>query len=119
MTKPLWLTIAAVAFLAASLNTHAETKPLPKDVTRVPVNFSGGHETDPRDHGRSVVLVASALGVTSEVFRAAFSNVHPAGPGSGGPSQVRGLRAVVKINQHQRATVSEKYFHCSDYHFLD
>jgi hypothetical protein len=37
--------------------------------TKVPVNFSGGHETDPRDHGRPVVLVAAALKVRPEVFR--------------------------------------------------
>ena len=33
------------------------------------------------------MLVASALGVTSEVFRDAFSGVHPAGPGRGGPTR--------------------------------
>ncbi len=55
-------------------------------VTRVAVVFSGGHETDPRDHGRPVVLVANALGVTSEVFREAFSHVHPANNGTG-PTQ--------------------------------
>src|SRR5271170_5440541 len=54
--------------------------------TQVPLVFSGGHETDPRDHGRPVVLVAGALKVTPEVFRDAFSRVHPAGPNSGGPT---------------------------------
>lgn len=62
------------------------SKPLPAGVTRLPVVFSGGHETDPVDHGRPVVLVAAALGVKTEVFREAFSHVHPAGPGSGGPT---------------------------------
>ncbi len=33
-----------------------------------------------------MLLIASALGVTEDVFRDAFSGVHPAGPGSGGPS---------------------------------
>lgn len=60
--------------------------PLPPGVTRVPVEFSGGHETVPVDHGRPVVLIAAALGVQDEVFREAFSHVHPAGPGSGGPT---------------------------------
>ena len=54
--------------------------------TRVPVVFSGGHETEGVDHGRPVILIAAALGVTPEVFREAFSHVHPAGPGSGGPT---------------------------------
>jgi hypothetical protein len=52
-------------------------------ITRVPVVFSGGHETDPRDHGRPVVLIAGALGVPPEVFRDAFSRVHPANPEKG------------------------------------
>ena len=52
------------------------------DVIRVPVVISGGHETDPRDHGRPVVLVAGGLGVSPEIFRDAFSRVHPVAPGS-------------------------------------
>ena len=59
---------------------------LPPDVTRVPVVFSGGHETEGVDHGRPVILIAAALGVAPEVFREAFTHVHPAGPGSGGPT---------------------------------
>jgi hypothetical protein len=43
-----------------------------------PVTFIGGHETDRRDHGRPVVLIAAALGVTPDVFREAFSKVAPA-----------------------------------------
>lgn len=79
-------TIAA-AFALAGSSALAQPAATAKGVTKVPVVFSGGHDTDPRDHGRPVVLVASALGVTSEVFREAFSHVHPAGPGSGGPTR--------------------------------
>lgn len=50
-------------------------------VTKVPVLFTGGHETDPRDKGRPVVLIAAALNVPPEVFRQAFSNVKPAPAG--------------------------------------
>ena len=46
-------------------------------LTRAPVVFSGGHETDPRDRGRPVILIAAALGVPADVFRAAFTHVHP------------------------------------------
>src|SRR6478736_1641922 len=81
------LLAAAVLLSAAAFVTHAETKDLPKDVKRVAVVFSGGYDTDPRDKGRPVVLVAGALGVTPEVFRDAFSRVHPAGPGRGGPTR--------------------------------
>ena len=47
----------------------------------VQVLITGGHDTDPRDNGRPVVLIASMLGVPSEVFREAFSHVTPAGAG--------------------------------------
>lgn len=50
-------------------------------IRQIPVTFSGGHDTDPRDNGRPVILVASALGVPAQVFRQAFADVHPAPPG--------------------------------------
>lgn len=77
----------ATAWPAAEDAPVASSKPLPAGVTRLPVVFTGGHETVPVDHGRPVKLIAAALGVQDEVFRDAFSNVHPAGPGSGGPSE--------------------------------
>ena len=49
---------------------------------RVALVFSGGHATDPVDHGRPVVLVAAGLGVPPAVFRAAFSRVRPAAAGT-------------------------------------
>jgi hypothetical protein len=41
------------------------------------VTITGGYQTDPRDNGRPVVLIAAALGVTPEVFRKAFEGVTP------------------------------------------
>lgn len=83
-------TLFACATLAASLlgghSAFAEPKELPAGVTRVPVVFSGGHDTEGVDHGRPVILIAAALGVKPEVFRETFSHVHPAGPGKGGPT---------------------------------
>ena len=59
-------------------------------MTRVPVKLSGGHDTDRRDRGRPVVLIAAALGVSSDVFREAFSHVRPAPAGTRpSPDQVR------------------------------
>jgi hypothetical protein len=81
--------IASIAVGSSLLGKNlaqAEPKDLPRDVTRVAVVFSGGHDTEGVDHGRPVVLIANALGVKPEVFREAFSHVHPAGPGSGGPT---------------------------------
>ncbi len=84
---------------------------------RVEVIFTGGHETDPRDRGRPVVLIAGALGVSSDVFRKAFSGVTPA---SGGrrpePGQVNRnkdvlLRALSPygIDNERLDTVSDYY----------
>ena len=49
--------------------------------TKVPVTFSGGYDTVGEDRGRPVILIASALGVSPEVFRKAFSQVKPAPAG--------------------------------------
>jgi hypothetical protein len=54
---------------------------LPDGSLQMPVIFTGGYETDSRDHGRPVVLIAAALGVPGDVFREAFTHVTPAGPG--------------------------------------
>src|SRR5262245_4087209 len=65
---------------------------------KVPVTFSGGHETDPRDHGRPVVLVAAALEVKPEVFRQAFSGVTPAKNGKpSGEEARRNKEALLKV----------------------
>jgi hypothetical protein len=70
------LAVPAVALAAAPAKTRTVT-----------LTISGGHDTDPVDHGRPVVLVAAGLGVPTDVFRQAFSGVHPAGAGSGGPTE--------------------------------
>ena len=63
---------------------------------QVPLVFSGGHETDPRDRGRPVILIAAALGVSDQVFRDAFSRVHPAPAGTEpDPDQVRLNKAAL------------------------
>src|SRR5215218_9651255 len=66
--------------------------------TQLPVTFSGGHETDPKDHGRPVVLVAAALNVKPEIFRKAFSGVKPAhGRGPTGEEARRNKEALMKV----------------------
>jgi hypothetical protein len=68
------------------------------DEMQIPIKFSGGHETDRRDGGRPVVLVAAGLGVTPELFREAFRGVTPArgGPPSRAQAQ-RNKRALLKV----------------------
>src|SRR5271154_2999877 len=80
---------ALICLLCASSCSLAHSDQEPS-MTRVPVKFSGGHETDRRDRGRPVVLIAAALGVPSDVFREAFSHVRPAPAGTRpSPDQVR------------------------------
>src|SRR3569623_224592 len=83
--------LAAVApFRSAMADGTARGEDSAKSGARVPVSFRGGYDTDPRDRGRPGSLIANALGVTPEGFRAAFSGVHPAGPGQAPePGQVR------------------------------
>jgi hypothetical protein len=81
---PSGLAPCVAVFTLAFLNSRALAEEA--SAKQVPVVFSGGYETAPVDHGRPVALVAGALGVAPEVFREAFSHVHPAGPGSGGPT---------------------------------
>lgn len=83
------LSLFSAAILVLPTFAHAADLP---GATKVPVAFSGGHETDPRDKGRPVVLVAAGLGVTPDVFREAFSGVRPAGPGRGGPTREEAQR---------------------------
>jgi len=79
------LTLAAALPGLASAQTTAATVE-----TQIPAIITGGHATDPRDHGRPVILVASALGVAPEVFRDAFSRVKPAPAGEQpDPAQVQ------------------------------
>lgn len=103
--------------LAAPQTSTASDDPMTSTITRVPVVISGGHDTDPRDHGRPVVLVAGGLGVAPEVFRDAFSGVRPVAPGSQ-PDQARAqqnkavlLAALSKygVTNAQLDTVSDYY----------
>lgn len=64
----------------------------------VSVTITGGFETDPRDHGRPVVLIASMLGVTPDVFREAFSGVTPAKDGAPSREQAQAnKKALLKV----------------------
>ncbi len=85
--------------------------------TRVPVVFSGGHETDPRDRGRPVVLIAAALGVPSDVFREAFSHVRPAPAGTApDPRQVRDNKAALLDALGPYGITNERLDTVSDYY---
>ena len=86
------------------------------DETKVPVTISGGHETDPRDGGRPVALVAGALGVTPEVFREAFSGVTPSRNGPPSREQARRNKdALMKVLKPHGIT-NDRLDEVSDYY---
>ncbi len=64
-----------------SPTTKIPTLARPATADEIIVTISGGYETDPRDKGRPVILIAAALGVSEDTFREAFSHVTPAGAG--------------------------------------
>ncbi len=73
-------------YTANSTDTNITDAVIPQTASaassgEVQVVITGGHDTDPRDNGRPVILIASMLGVPSEVFGEAFSHVTPAGAG--------------------------------------
>ncbi len=86
------------------------------DEMKVAIKFTGGHETDPRDGVRPVVLVAAGLGVKPELFREAFRGVTPArgGPPSRAQAQ-RNKRALLKVLGPHGVT-NERLDEVSDYY---
>ena len=94
--------------------SHSQNR---SDITRIPVVFSGGHETDPRDHGRPVVLIAGALGVPPKVFRDAFSRVHPANPEKGPvPAEAQANKAALLATLGKYGVSNERLDQVSDYY---
>jgi len=98
------LALILTASLAVELIAGCAT-PVCAEETKLPLTFSGGHETDPKDHGRPVVLVAGALGVKPEVFREAFSGVTPARdrPPTGDEAR-RNKEALMKVLEPYNVT---------------
>ena len=86
------------------------------DDMKIPIQFAGGHDTDRRDRGRPVVLVAAGLGVSPELFREAFRGVTPArgGPPSRAQAQ-RNKRALLKVLGPHGVT-NERLDEVSDYY---
>ncbi len=95
----------------------ASARPNPSTPDRIAVVFTGGHETDARDRGRPVALIAAALGVSSDVFRKAFSGVTPA---TGGrepePGQVHRNKAALLQELRPYGIDNERLDAVSDYY---
>ncbi len=82
----------------------------------VSVTISGGLETDPRDNGRPVVLIASMLGVTPDVFREAFSGVTPSRSGAPSGEQARANKQALLKVLAPYGISNEKLDQVSDYY---
>ena len=110
------VTLAIALTSSATSSSRAQSNQSPS-TTRVPVVFSGGHETDPRDRGRPVVLIAAALGVPADVFREAFSHVRPAPAGTApDPRQVRDNKAALLDALGPYGITNERLDTVSDYY---
>jgi hypothetical protein len=85
------LALACAAATPPPTSTAPATNPTPTtNTSKIPLTLTAGHDTDPQDKGRPVVLVAAGLGVPPEVFRKAFTHVTPASAGKEpDPAQVR------------------------------
>ncbi len=83
---------------------------------RVQITFTGGHETDRRDGGRPVGLVAGALGVPTEVFREAFSHVTPARGRAPEPGQVHLNKRALLDALGKYGITNERLDEVSDYY---
>ena len=84
----------------------------------MPVVFSGGLDTDPRDHGRPVVLIAAGLEVAPAVFREAFTRVRPARGGSWPRCHVERVtnKAVLMEALEKHGVTNERLDIVSDYY---
>lgn len=95
------LIFALPACVSESNNSNNSNSNSENNVINVKISLSinGGYDTDPRDHGRPVVLIAAALNVPPEVFREAFSHVTPAPAGQEpDPAQVQlNKEALLKV----------------------
>lgn len=109
--------MAAAALVVLGGALPAAQSQQPKQVTRVPVVFSEGHDTDRRDRGRPVVLIANALGVSPQVFRDAFSHVRPAHAGTEpDPRQVQANKGALLSALGKYGVTNEKLDQVSDYY---
>lgn len=98
------------------LLAHAASSVGGGDETKIPVIFTGGHETDPRDKGRPVVLIAAALGVKTEVFRDAFRGVKPAKDGKPTKKEAERNKDVLMKALEPYGVTGERLDEVSDYY---
>lgn len=103
--------LVLVALVSSMISTNVDAAE-----TKIPVVFSGGHETDPQDGGRPVVLIAAALEVKPEVFREAFKSVKPARDGKPSPEEARRNKEVLMKALKPHGVTNERLDEVSNYY---
>ncbi len=88
----------------------------PSSNAKADVSFADGHETDPQDRGRPVVLIAAALGVKTQVFRDAFSGVTPARNGKPTADHARANKQVLMAALSPHGITNERLDEVSNYY---
>src|SRR5262245_15048144 len=115
-TVPLIIVLGVASIGGAQLPVEL-TAEQDHQTIKVPLTITGGHETDPRDRGRPVALVAGGLGVSPEVFRSAFSKVKPAPAGTEPDrEQVRQNKAVLLSALTPHGVTNEELNRVSDFY---
>lgn len=80
------------------------------------VIVQGGFQTDPRDSGRPVALIAAALGVEEDVFRDTFSNVRPARGGAPSAAKVHQNKKVLMDALSPMGVTNDRLDEVSNYY---
>lgn len=80
------------------------------------VTLIGGFQTDPRDGGRPVILIASMLGVEPQVFRDVFSGVRPSQDGQPTDEEARANKKVLLDGLGKYGITNEKLDQVSNYY---
>jgi hypothetical protein len=108
---------AAAADAGVPAAIPAPAAPSAPGEQRLAVTFAGGHDTDPRDGGRPVALVAAGLGVPDDVFRQTFANVRPAAGGrEPEPDQVRKNKAALMQGLSKYGVTNDRLDEVSNYY---
>lgn len=93
-----------------------DDEPVAEDLAVGTVVFRGGYETDPRDGGRPVALIAAALDVDPQVFRDAFSNVRPSSFGPPSPMRADANKRILMDALSKYGITNDRLDEVSNYY---
>ncbi|HEV7299160.1 MAG TPA: hypothetical protein VGN72_07325 [Tepidisphaeraceae bacterium] len=82
----------------------------------VPLTIIGGHELNPEDRGRPVILIAAALGVPEQVFRDVFKGVRPSRDGKPSGEEARANKKVLLDGLAKYGVTNERLDEVSNYY---